>query len=252
MKFIGQNSFSLKKIMLLVLMIGTGGYMLSISWWKWPDIQVDFGNQLYIPWQLNNGMVLYQDYTQSYGPLSPYLYSLLFKAFGTSIMTLVIFNILLIIVLSYLMYRIFIETTDIIAATFAVTVFSRIFAFSQYVGIGNYNFVTPYSYNLTHGVILSFFSIYVFLRYIKKPKTIWLGIVGFSVGLVFLCKIEVFLAISLSMFTGILLFFIIDRLQLSTIIKQSGVLILGFLIPFVFFSYSFLNKCLLTMLYLLY
>ena len=49
-------------------------------------------------------------------------------------MTLVIFNILLIVVLSYLMYRIFIETTDIIAATFAVTVFLGIFAFSQYIG----------------------------------------------------------------------------------------------------------------------
>ncbi len=239
MEIIGQNNSSLKKLMSLALMIGIGGYMLSISWLKWPDIQVDFGDQLYIPWQLSNGMVLYQDYTQPYGPLSPYLYSLLFKAFGTSIMTIIIFNILLIIVLSYLVYRIFFETADIIVATFAVTVFFGIFAFSQYVGVGNYNFVTPYSYNLTHGVILSFFSIYVFLRYIKKPKSIWLGIVGFSIGLVFLCKIEVFLAVSLSMVAGILMFFIISRLQLGIIIKQSGVLILGFSIPFVFFLIFF-------------
>ncbi len=239
MKIIGQNNFSLKKLMTLVLMIGTGGYMLSISWWKWPDILVDFGNQLYIPWQLNNGIVLYQDYTHSYGPLSPYLNSLLFKAFGTSIMTLVIFNILLIVVLSYLMYRIFIETTDVIVATFTITVFLGGFAFSQYVGIGNYNFVTPYSHNLTHGVILSFFSIYVYVRYLKQRKTIWLGIVGFSIGLVFLCKIEVFLAVSLSMVTGILLLFIIDRPKLSVVIKQSGVLILGFLLPIVFFLIFF-------------
>jgi len=209
--------------------------MLSISWLKWPDILVDFGEQMYISWQLNNGLVLFQDYFQSYGPLSPYVNLLLFKAFGTGIMTLVVFNILLIIVLSYLMYRIFIETTDIIAATFAVTIFLGIFAFSQYVGIGNYNFVTPYSHNLTHGIILSFFSIYVFLRYIKQPKTIWLGLVGFSIGLVFLCKVEVLFAISLSLVVGILMFFIIERPQLGIILKQSGVLILGFLLPIVFF-----------------
>ncbi len=235
MKIIDQNNFYLKKLMPLVLMFGTGGYMLSISWWKWPDIQVDFGGQLYKPWRLNNGIVLRQDIDHIFGPLSPYLNSLLFKAFGTSIMTLAVFNIVLIVVLSCLMYRIFIETTDTIAATFAVTVFLGIFAFSQYVGIGNYNFVTPYSHNLTHGIVLSFFSMYTFLRYIKKPKTIWLGIVGLSIGFVFLCKVEVFLAISLSTITGILLFSVIDRPQLSTVIKQFGVLILGFLIPIVFF-----------------
>ena len=133
------------------------------------------------------------------------------------------------------MYRIFIETTDIIAATFAVTIFLGIFAFSQYVGIGNYNFVTPYTYNLTHGVVLSFFTIYAYVRYLKQRKTIWLGIVGLSIGLVFLCKIEVFLAISLSMFTGILLFSIIDKSQLCVIIKRFVVFFIGFLLPIIFF-----------------
>ena len=31
------------------------------SWRKWPDILIDFGHELYIPWQLASGKVLYKD-----------------------------------------------------------------------------------------------------------------------------------------------------------------------------------------------
>ncbi|MBU6409444.1 MAG: hypothetical protein KGR98_03555, partial [Verrucomicrobia bacterium] len=35
--------------------------LAALTWRKWPDIIVDFGAQLYIPWRLSRGAVLYRD-----------------------------------------------------------------------------------------------------------------------------------------------------------------------------------------------
>ena len=44
--------------------------MAVISWGKWMDILVDFDLQVYIPWQLSQGQVLYKDITYFHGPLA--------------------------------------------------------------------------------------------------------------------------------------------------------------------------------------
>ena len=33
----------------------------AFSWRKWPDVLIDFGMQLYIPWRIDHGAVLYRD-----------------------------------------------------------------------------------------------------------------------------------------------------------------------------------------------
>src|SRR3954471_958957 len=33
----------------------------TLTWRKWSDLLVDFGSQLYIPWRLARGAVLYRD-----------------------------------------------------------------------------------------------------------------------------------------------------------------------------------------------
>src|SRR5258708_5734639 len=61
------------------------------SWRKWPDIFVDFGCQLYFPWQIGAGRDLYHDLEYiGGGPLSQYYHALLFKCFNVSLTTLVI------------------------------------------------------------------------------------------------------------------------------------------------------------------
>ena len=134
------------------------------------------------------------------GSISPYINALLFRIFGTSILAIATFNLILIVFLTYLIYRIFLETTDKIVATSTSTTFLGIFAFSQYVGIGNYNYVTPYSHEWTHGIFFSFLSIYTLLIYLRQRRIIWLVAIGGSIGIVFLTRVEVFLAISVGMF----------------------------------------------------
>ena len=68
-------------------------FFLATSWRKWPDALIDFGHDLYIPWRLTQGNLLYRDIDDIYGPLSQYLNAALFRAFGTSMMVLELANI---------------------------------------------------------------------------------------------------------------------------------------------------------------
>jgi len=56
----------------LVVLAGVAIAMLRMSWGKWPDVLVDFGRELYVPWMLAEGKVLYRDLLYFRGPLSPY------------------------------------------------------------------------------------------------------------------------------------------------------------------------------------
>ncbi|MGD0623928.1 MAG: hypothetical protein ABSB32_04315 [Thermodesulfobacteriota bacterium] len=150
-------------------------------------------------------------------------------------MTIAAFNLVLVGLLTYFIYYIFHETTDVFIAATSGTTFLALFAFSHYVTIGNYNFVTPYSHEMTHGILLSFFSIYAFLIYLKGRKDLWLGFMGISMGLAFLTKIEVFLSIFAAIFVGLLLAALLDRMTPRIIFKRFGFLSLGFLLPIVGF-----------------
>ncbi len=68
----------------------------ALTWRKWPDVLIDFGTQLYIPWRILNGAVLYRDlFYFAGGPFSQYFNALLFKIFGVSFFTLIAANLIL-------------------------------------------------------------------------------------------------------------------------------------------------------------
>ena len=46
-----------------------GVTLAMVSWQKWQDLIVDFGQQVYVPWQLAEGQILYRDIFYIYGPL---------------------------------------------------------------------------------------------------------------------------------------------------------------------------------------
>ena len=48
------------------------------NWAGWASPLIDFGRELYVPWQLAQGKVLYRDIAYLDGPLPPYLNALWF------------------------------------------------------------------------------------------------------------------------------------------------------------------------------
>ncbi|MDB6026829.1 MAG: hypothetical protein JWM68_3052, partial [Verrucomicrobiales bacterium] len=120
--------------------------MAGISWRKWPDPIIDFGGQLYIPWQLSTGSVLYRDVMYLPGPLSQYYHALLFKIFGVSLSTILVSNFVVLIGFLAIVYRLFLNCADrVTAGAIALSVVVG-FAFAHYLDVGNYNYLCPYSH----------------------------------------------------------------------------------------------------------
>lgn len=215
-----------------------GSVMLHLSWFKWPDVLVDYGRELYVPWQITQGKVLYADIHHLYGPLSHYFNAFLFQIFGTGLSTLAYFNIFLVLLLTSLIYSLLRSDFGDLVATVAGSCFLMVFAFSQYTGISNYNFVCPYSHEITYGLFLFFAALWVFKKYLAGQKITHAALIGFLAGLIFLTKVEIFIAGFPAILFG--LFFMFKKLKPARPAKHILFLICFFFLPviafFIYFS----------------
>src|SRR5438477_10420655 len=172
--------------------------MLAATWSRWADPLVDFGRELYVPWQLVRGRVLYADVAYLNGPLSPYLNALWFRLFGISMRTLVLCNAGILGIVIVLLHRLLEPVSDAFTATAAGLTFVAVFAFGHVTAVGNYNFIAPYCHEMTHGLLLALVAFACLGRHGRTGGTIPVTGAGAAVGLVFLTKPEPFLAASLA------------------------------------------------------
>lgn len=169
------------------------------TWRKGADIFVDFGLQLYLPWQLASGKLLYRDVAYlAGGPISQYFNAALFKLFGTSVTTLIMANLAIVILLISVIFRFFEKISDATCATAACFVVLVFFAFSGLTPAGNYNYVYPYCHEALHGLVFSVLAIVMLSRWILDRSIRAIFLAGLCVGLVFLTKPEIFLALFLT------------------------------------------------------
>jgi hypothetical protein len=168
--------------------------MLAWTWRTWPDVLIDFGKELYIPWQLARGQVLYRDVAYFLGPLSPYINALFFRLFGASLSTLVVANLVVLAAITALLYRLLAVVANRIAATAACLVFVFVFAYGQLIGIGNFNYVCPYVHEVTHGLLLSLLCIAAIAAYGRRGGAWLTALAGLALGAVFLTRAEMFAA----------------------------------------------------------
>jgi hypothetical protein len=169
------------------------------TWRKWGDMLVDFGVQLYLPWKLSTGAVLYRDvHYLTGGPLSQYYHAGLFRVFGVSLLTIVLSNLAILFLLVTLVCWCFYRSSDAWTATMAGLALLLVFAFSQYTEYGIFNYVSPYSHELVHGLVLSIVVLWLLTRWWFEER-MWLAVLaGVGSGLVLLTKPEVFLALTLA------------------------------------------------------
>jgi hypothetical protein len=175
------------------------------SWQKWADVHIDFGNELYIAWRLAEGDALYADIAQRNGPFSHYLNAVWFRLFGVSIRTLVFCNLAVLAAICAMSWRVFRRACGRFTATATTLVLLGVFAFSQYVGIGNYNYVTPYHHSQTHGLALSLAMLLAFGEALRRAPARWCGVAGAALGCVFLTKAEIFVPAAAAAVLGLAL-----------------------------------------------
>jgi hypothetical protein len=172
------------------------GYFLETSWLKWPEPLIDFGRELYIPWRLANGAVLYRDADDFYGPLSQYANAALFRLFGPGMLVLVAANLLVFCAIVAAIYMLFRRAWGAFAAAVSSGVFAAVFGFSQFTR-GNYNYATPYAHEATHGLLVCLVLVIVLGRWIDRA-TPWRSFIsGGLFGLTAVLKPEIMLAAGL-------------------------------------------------------
>ncbi|MEM7558556.1 MAG: glycosyltransferase family 39 protein [Planctomycetota bacterium] len=173
------------------------------SWGKWADPLVDFGRELYTPWQLSEGKVLSTGEMRSesageaskhivtlFGPLSQYFNAACFRVFGASFWALFAVNLVLaalaVAMVFTLVRRLFDEPTAVVACVVQILVFT----FSQYFVISGYNFIAPYAHEAVHGAILIIAAILSWSEFLRRKTRRWLVGSGICLGLALLTKLE--------------------------------------------------------------
>ena len=178
----------------------------ALTWWswrKWADPLVDFGRELYVPWQLANGKVLYRDIAHFFGPFSQYLNALWFRLFGVSLTTLIFSNLTILAATVAGIHYLFAVSCGPSAATAASMLVLLLFGFSQYADVGNYAFVAPYSHEATHSIALAVGVMICLYRGVRDGGIRWFALAGVLFGLVLLTKAETSLAMAVAAAAGL-------------------------------------------------
>ncbi|MGH7177554.1 MAG: hypothetical protein ACREJC_09260 [Tepidisphaeraceae bacterium] len=198
---------------------------------RWADPVVDFGRELYLPWQVSAGRVLYRDLPHYNGPLSQYCNAAVFSLFGASLRTLQALNLIWIAVLTAAAYRVFFVIGERLSVVVAIILMLTLFVFTQLRSEGSFNFVCPYSHELTHGVTLAFLCLAVLFKYLETHRLIWLITTGALLGLVALTKVEVLAATAPAILAGIVIDLWVSRASLRSALKILIVLFVAAIAP---------------------
>ena len=181
-------------------------FMLHATWLTWPDAFIDFSRELYLPWRVSQGDVLYRDLAYYFGPVSVYTNAAFFALLlRPSIHALFALNFAFWMATLLAFRALLRRIASPLAATLAVSVFILLFSFSRYTGIGNDNFLAPYSHEITRGFL---FALLALLALDSTPRrhSFFLALLsGFLLGLTLFSKPEIALAAVSS--SAVLLFF---------------------------------------------
>jgi hypothetical protein len=218
-----------------LLVAGVFVLLACYTWRKWADILIDFGRELYVPWQLLEGRVLYRDLAYLNGPLSPYVNAFFFWLFGPSLQTLIFCNLALLCLLTSLIFYLATKTSDDFTATLSCIAFLVLFGFAHSVESGNYNYICPYSHEMTHGILLFFISLALVVKLTHNFLRIYISFLGIILGLIFLGKAEIFIAAAVAILCGIFLLFFFHNLTSKNIVISFAIFLISFLFPIVFF-----------------
>lgn len=176
-----------------VVLAGLFVQALVVSWRKWPDPVVDFGRELYIPWRLSEGAVLYRDVDDFYGPLSHYFNAGLFSVFGPGLMVLAWANIVFFGAMAGLLYALLRKAWGGLAALLGASLFVAVFGCCRFSGTGSFNYISPYAHEATHGVLVLLVLLWTADRWLAKTEWRSAGVMGLMLGLALVLKAEIIL-----------------------------------------------------------
>jgi len=212
----------------------------ALTWRKGSTLFGDVGNDLYMPWRLCQGAVLYRDlFFFAGGPFSQYFNALLFKIFGASVSTFAFSNLAAIALMLFILFKRFAMAADAWTAMTICLGFIVVFAFPSYFYPGC-NYFMPYSDEAVHGLVLSVLGIVFLTDWLRQRRLYFAILAGFCNGIVFLTKPDIFLALMAADITAFILFCAAVR-NMRLAIKSLAVFIFAGSVPPLFFLFYFLR-----------
>jgi hypothetical protein len=169
-------------------------YLLSRSWLRWMDPLIDFPRDLYYAWRLSEGDLLYRQLANWYGPLAQLAQGAAFRLFGVGIDTMAWTNIALTAAVVILLRDIFRVLGNRLSGWLAAIVFVGVFAFGNYINIGNYNFLAPYVAQSTYSFAGLAVVLWGLVHHLKVERPRWLAVAGLGLAVAYLDKPEALLA----------------------------------------------------------
>jgi hypothetical protein len=225
-----------------LLILGSAFVLLAAwSWRKWADILIDFPNDIYVPWRLAEGDVLYRDLTFTMGPLSQYFNALLFRLFGVSLSTLIFANLAILSGITVLIYRLFRRLGNRFESVAVCLFFLGLFGFSQYTGVANYNYICPYRHEMTHGMALCLLQVLCLVRFSENRRWWWLTLAGICCGAIALMKVELFFVSGIVSAISAGLLTLAEPNKFCFLLRGTGAFLLGVFGP-IFAMMAFLAR----------
>lgn len=180
----------LARAVVLALLAAVFALNALSSWGLWGDAIIDCGRELDVPFQLSSGKLLYRDVRYWYGPLAPTLNAWLFRLAGAHTQTLTAAGLVTALLVTWLTYR----TTRLfcgrLPATAAAAGFLCVCAFAHLTRLNAFNFVLPYAFAATYGILLALTSVYFLLRHVRQGRDRDFALAAAALALVLLTKIE--------------------------------------------------------------
>ncbi|NQU07977.1 MAG: hypothetical protein HQ583_05395, partial [Candidatus Abyssubacteria bacterium] len=173
-----------------------GVLLFMESYQRWGHPIIDLGRDLYLPSQILQGRVLYQELLYNYGPTVPYMLAGITAVFGDSLWVFVAVGLAIGVLTATALYAIGARLGGC-ATGFGSALMFLIYSFFANSTWGC-NFVLPYSYSATLGAALglwSFYFLYCYLYGERSPRSL-----AWSVVLLFaavLTKHEIGMAVGL-------------------------------------------------------
>lgn len=166
---------------------------LVVGWRAWGDLVVDGGRELELARQLATGQRLYADVRYYYGPLAPYVNAALFLAFGPRLEVLMGAGLVSVGLMCALIHALGVRLAGPAGALAVATAFLYLCAFAHLYPAAIFNWVMPYAYPATYGMLAAVASLLLLLRHLtsRRPMDFHLSVV--CLALAALAKMEALL-----------------------------------------------------------
>ncbi|MHB8834603.1 MAG: hypothetical protein ACYC9Y_02710 [Candidatus Methylomirabilia bacterium] len=145
-------------------------WLVSATWLRWGNLVIDTGVDMYTPWALMSGKVLYRDLFYPFGPFTPYFHALLYVLFKPHLYLLFASGLVTGVLTGWLIQRLAARHLSPRLGAFVALVFVLANAFGYYAINNIFNYLAPYSYTAIHSMLFCLAALWFHGRHLETRR----------------------------------------------------------------------------------